>query len=266
VIDASRLVVATTANWIAAVRARESARPDRLFDDPFAGALAGPDGYAMMARSEQATGGENRMIPVRVRWFDDAIAAAVSEGIRTVVMLGAGLDTRPYRLDLTEEVHWYELDRRDVLDAKASVLARHPPRAVVSYVEADLGGGIPLEPFPDPVLCVAEGLFFYLAEPSIVDLLSRADALCPQGSVFLADVTGTAGLSGPAMRPYLDWCARTGSPPPFGCDDPGGLFARGGWRMVSASPPGAPDANFGRLRALPAGVLRGSTHFVRAAR
>ena len=69
-----------TAQWIAAVRARESARPDRLFDDPYAHALAGPDGYAAMARSEAAAGGENRMIPVRVRWFDDAIRSLSGSG------------------------------------------------------------------------------------------------------------------------------------------------------------------------------------------
>ena len=43
-----------TAHWIAAVRARESARTDRLFDDPYAHVLAGPDGHASMARSERA--------------------------------------------------------------------------------------------------------------------------------------------------------------------------------------------------------------------
>jgi methyltransferase (TIGR00027 family) len=255
--------VVNTAQWIAAVRARESARPDRLFDDPYAHTLAGLDGYATMDRSERAAGGENRMIPVRVRWFDDAILGLVAGGFRHIVMLGAGLDTRPYRLSPVNGIQWYELDRRDVLDAKASSL---PPLDFVTAVEADLARELPLAPFTDPVVWVAEGLFFYFAESSIVDLLRRAAKCSPGGGVFLADVMGTSGLSGPALRPYREWCERTGNPPPFGCDDPAGLFERGGWRLVAASPPGAPDANFGRLPPLPSGVLPGAPHFVRAAR
>ena len=115
------------------------------------------------------------------------------------------------------------------------------------------------------MLWVAEGLFFYLAESSIVDLLRGAALRSPGGGVFLADVMGTTGLDSPAMRPYRDWCERTGNPPPYGCDDPAALFERGGWRLVSASPPGAPDANFGRLPPLPACLVPGAPHFVRAA-
>jgi methyltransferase (TIGR00027 family) len=254
----------TTANWIAAVRARESSRPDRLFDDPYAEALAGPQGYAMMARSEQAAGGENRMVPVRVRWFDDAIIEAVASGIRTVVMLGAGLDTRPYRLPVFKDLHWYELDRRDVLEAKAAALAGIPPRATVTQLEADLTRELPLPVFEEPVVWVAEGLFFYFKESSIVDLLVNAARQCPQGSVFLGDVHGTAGLDSPAMRAYRQWCERTGNPPPYGCDDPSALFAKGGWRLVAASVPGAPDANFGRLPTVRPGLHPGAPHFVRA--
>ena len=66
-----------------------------------------------------------------------------------LVMLGAGLDTRPHRLLLTDQVHWYELDRRDVLEAMASALAGHAPRGVVTSVDADLArdptGGVPGE-------------------------------------------------------------------------------------------------------------------------
>jgi O-methyltransferase involved in polyketide biosynthesis len=50
-------VTTGTAFWIAAVRARESARPDRRFDDPHARSLAGERGVASMAASERAAGG-----------------------------------------------------------------------------------------------------------------------------------------------------------------------------------------------------------------
>jgi O-methyltransferase involved in polyketide biosynthesis len=56
-----------SAFWIAAVRARETERNDRLFNDPYARDLAGQRGFATMAASERASGGENAFIPVRVR-------------------------------------------------------------------------------------------------------------------------------------------------------------------------------------------------------
>ena len=64
-----------------------------------------------------------------------------------------------------------ELDRRDVLEAKDASL---PHAENVTAVEADLARELPLPPFEGPVLWVAEGLFFYVAEPSIVDLCCPA--------------------------------------------------------------------------------------------
>ena len=79
-----------TAKWIAASRARETLRPDRLFADPYAEALAGPEGRETMARSESIAGKENAFLPVRTRYFDDLLLAATRE-IGQVVLLGAGL-------------------------------------------------------------------------------------------------------------------------------------------------------------------------------
>ncbi|GAA5199008.1 SAM-dependent methyltransferase [Rugosimonospora acidiphila] len=270
-------VVAGSANWIAAVRARESRRPDRLFDDPFAERLAGERGFAAMAASERASGGENAFIPVRVRWFDDAVLRAVADGVRQVVLLGAGLDTRPYRLDLPGDLDWFELDRPEVFEAKAAVLGDPAsggavPRCRRGAVEADLAGdwasalvpaqgGVqdarprhqPAGPGPagfDPgrrTLWLAEGLFFYLAEESIVALLRAAGGLCGPDSLLLADIMSAGVTELPAMRSYRDHCARRGLPPPYGCDDPGALLLPGGWRLDAITTPGAPDANYGRL-------------------
>jgi methyltransferase (TIGR00027 family) len=120
--DSFVVVAAVSAYWIAAVRARETRRTDQLFSDPFAEKLAGERGFATMMASERQTGGENVTIPVRVRWFDDVTNDAVTAGIRQVVVAGAGLDTRPYRLDVPPDVDRYELDRPEVLADKESVL------------------------------------------------------------------------------------------------------------------------------------------------
>ncbi|NMO51209.1 SAM-dependent methyltransferase [Actinoplanes sp. TBRC 11911] len=258
-------MTAGSAQWIAAVRARESDCPDRLFSDPFAHDLAGPLGFERMAASERATGGENQFLPVRVRWFDDVTMAAVSDGVRQVVLLGAGMDTRAYRLELPSDLDWYELDRPEVLAGKtiaAPPLCRR--HAVGADLSANWAGSLLAAGFrrDTPTLWLAEGLFFYLTEAMIVAMLREAAVLSGPGSRVAADVMSATGLDTPAMRPYRAWCERNGMPPPFGSDDPVGLLSDGGWRADRVTAPGAPDANYGRLPESPDGVVPGRVHLV----
>jgi O-methyltransferase involved in polyketide biosynthesis len=81
--EAAGTAAAGTTAWIAAARARESARTDRLFDDPWAGLLAGDGGRIRLAAGERA-GGENTFLPVRTRYFDD-VPVAASGGRRWAV-------------------------------------------------------------------------------------------------------------------------------------------------------------------------------------
>jgi methyltransferase (TIGR00027 family) len=261
-------VVVGSAYWIAAVRARESARADRLFDDPFAARLAGERGVATMAASERASGGENRFIPVRVRWFDDAVLRAVADGCRQVVLLGAGLDTRPYRLDLPADLDWYELDRQEIFDDKEPVLAGAAPRCRRWTVAADLAGDWPaaltaagFSPERRTVW-VVEGLFFYLSDDAVLGLLRTAAGLCVPGSLFLADIMNAGVRDLPAIRARREYRARNGLPEPYGSDDPVALLGSGGWHAESITTPGAPDANFGRLPMVPGGVKPGWPHLV----
>ena len=89
-------LVGSTAHWTAAVRAKESERPDRLFDDPWAAALAGEAGMAWL---EPRTPDSLAPIVLRTRYFDDFLQRITRQsGIRQVVLLAAGLDTRAFRL------------------------------------------------------------------------------------------------------------------------------------------------------------------------
>jgi methyltransferase (TIGR00027 family) len=265
-------VTTSSAYWIAAVRARETEREDRLFADPYAADLAGQHGFATMAASERASGGENPFIPVRVRWFDDLAVTTTAAGVRQVVLLGAGLDTRPYRLDLPAGTDWYEVDRQEVFASKETALAGSTPRCqrhtVVADVASDwatplLDAGLDQS---EQTLWLAEGLFFYLTEEMIVEMLRTAARLCEPGSLFAADIIGTTGLDSPAMQTYRDWCAHNNVPPPFGADDPAALLSAGGWQIKVLTAPGAPDANYGRLRVQPAGLIPGRTHLLTAQR
>jgi len=242
----------STAKWIAAARARESARPDRLFDDPFAAALAGQAGFEMLARSEAASGGENVFLPIRTRYFDDLLARVAAD---QVVLPGAGMDTRAYRLPLPDGTQVFELDRADVLEekerilAEAGAVARSARHAIDvdltdAWTEELLAAGF--EPGRRSIW-IAEGLLFYLGGDEVRSLLENARSLAATGSVFAADVFGTGLLDQAQMQPRLRFLASAGRPPPFATDDPAGLLASCGWAGAEITEPGDRGGTYGRL-------------------
>jgi methyltransferase (TIGR00027 family) len=113
--------VAPTSRWMAAARARESERADRLFCDPLAAALAGPEGFAWLERMEFAaqSDGPGLYPVIRTRFFDDFLLDACRRlEVRQVVLAAAGLDTRAFRLNWPPGTRLFEMDLPEVLDAK----------------------------------------------------------------------------------------------------------------------------------------------------
>ncbi len=136
--------VAQTSRWMAAARARESERPDRLFDDPLAATLAGTEGFFWLDRMEPTGGfgGPALYVVVHTRFFDDFLLYACwGAGVRQIVLMAAGMDARAFRLDWPAGTRLYELDRPQVLAAKDDVLARvgAQPACERRTVGADLG-------------------------------------------------------------------------------------------------------------------------------
>ncbi|GAA1086197.1 class I SAM-dependent methyltransferase [Tsukamurella spumae] len=172
-----------TARWVAHHRAIETARPDALFHDPFAARLAGAEGAAIAEGAEPAAGGgDGWYLTARTVLIDEAVAAAIADGCDTVVNLGAGLDARPYRLDLPADLEWIEVDLPAILDHKAAILAAEAPRCLLRRVPLDLAGdGLAdlLAGLTDRrILVLSEGLVMYLS-PDAADGL--ADGLAAAG-------------------------------------------------------------------------------------
>ncbi len=248
--------VTGTALWIAAARARESARPDALFVDPWAAELAGPEGRDRLAASERASGQENPFLPVRTRFFDDLLTAAT--WAEQVVLLGAGMDTRAYRLDLRADTVVFEVDDPTIFAAKDLVLGAVAPRCERCEVHADLAdewrstlveaGFSPAR----PTLWLAEGLLFYLTPEAVGRLLSTAAQACRARALFAADIFGTGLLRLPGMRPLVEHRLASQRALPFCTDEPGELLGAHGWRAEALVRLGQPEANFGRLPAVPA--------------
>jgi methyltransferase (TIGR00027 family) len=115
--------IAITSLLVAAIRAEETKRTDRLFEDPFADALAGDEGRAALSKYRGSSAGASILIiEVRTRWFDEALARASDEGIRQFVILAAGMDARAYRLRWATETRVFEVDQAEVIAAKARTL------------------------------------------------------------------------------------------------------------------------------------------------
>ena len=248
-----------TARWIAAARARETSRPDRLFDDPWAAELAGPDGCAMLTAREP-DGTPNVYLPIRTRFFDDLIVGH-SVWASQVVLLGAGHDTRALRLALPAHTTIFGLDQPGVLDVTTQLIDRiradRPVSTTWIPVAVDLrahwhdhllgAGFVP----GSPCLWIAEGLFYYLTGDQVHDLLTTAARLSHARAVVGADTFGTGLLDLPSMRDHVESRRTAGMDPPFCTDDPTGLLQRAGWSLDQIVEPGQDAANFGRLPALP---------------
>jgi methyltransferase (TIGR00027 family) len=166
---------------VARVRALESARPDRLFEDPlaqtFADAFPRPPGSPGPAGGSAPSTRLALQIVVRTRFYDEYLVAATEGGCRQVVLVGAGLDTRAFRLAWPAGTVVYELDLPEVIEAKASVLARagarpQSDRRVVSVdLRQDWGTALVDAGFDgtSPTAWLIEGVLVYLdaaeAEP-----------------------------------------------------------------------------------------------------
>jgi len=157
-------------------RATESARPDALFRDPLAERLAGEHGRAIVARAPR-TYRNGWWLVARTKIIDDAIAKAITGGCDRVLNLAAGLDTRPYRLDLPADLSWVEADLPKLLAEKTQLLADQTPHCRLTRTAVDLADPHARDTFFNDALAGAkkalvltEGLLMYLEDRDVVAL------------------------------------------------------------------------------------------------
>ncbi|MFE3254477.1 class I SAM-dependent methyltransferase [Nocardia sp. NPDC059229] len=166
-----------TARWVAVYRAIESARPDALFRDPLAGMLAGDVGPVIAAETTRAMGDHGWPIVARTKLIDDMISSAINGGCDRVINLAAGLDTRPYRLDLPVDLTWIEADLPALLEEKKRLLDRYTPRCRLIRRAVDLSDSVARRAFLNNALAgaarafvITEGLVMYLQPDEVRQL------------------------------------------------------------------------------------------------
>jgi len=243
---------------MAAARARESERADRLFYDPLAAALAGSEGFAWLERMELAAGsggGPGLYAVIRTRFFDDFLLDACRRlGVRQVVLAAAGLDARAFRLDWPSQTRLYEMDLPEVLATKDEVIEE--AAAKPDCERRTVGVDLQQEAWPEALLAAGyrpesqsvwliEGLLFYLTRAAVYGLLGKVSALTATGSLLGLDVVNRGLFFSPvawSQQVALTW---RGAPGLFGTNDPETLMARHGWE-ADVTQLGEEGANFGR--------------------
>jgi methyltransferase (TIGR00027 family) len=186
--------VSDTARWTALFRATESARADALFSDPLAACLAGEQGRAIVAKTPM-TSRTGWWLVARTKIIDDAIAEAIANGCDRVLNLAAGLDTRPYRLNLPSDFLWFEADLPEILEEKTQLLADQTPRCRLTRSAVDLADPTARNAFFDQALdgatkalVLTEGLLMYLED---LDVTALSDALNrPEVGWWMFDFAG----------------------------------------------------------------------------
>jgi methyltransferase (TIGR00027 family) len=168
--------ISDTARWAAHYRARESDRPDAVFRDPFARRLAGARGQeiaeAMPYSERQAWAWV-----ARTYVFDQFISKQVAQGVDMVINLAAGLDARPYRMDLPTALNWIEVDFPAILAEKEAILKMEAPKCALERIALDLSNLTARRELfnqlgrkASKALIITEGLLVYLSEEEVIAL------------------------------------------------------------------------------------------------
>jgi methyltransferase (TIGR00027 family) len=206
--------VGSTAVMVAAARAVETGRPDALISDPYARLLvdgAGAGSWSSMlddSTAEKLAGIDPDIAgvfthmgnyqAVRTHFFDQFFAEASAAGIRQIVILASGLDSRAYRLQWPAGTRIFEIDQPKVLEYKAHKLAEHAvvPAAERFEVAVDLRFDWPaalkaagFDP-AQPTAWLAEGLLMYLPAEAQDRLFEDIGALSASGSRLSAETAG----------------------------------------------------------------------------
>jgi methyltransferase (TIGR00027 family) len=168
--------ISDTARWVAYFRARETQRPDALFRDPYAERLAGERGFRIANTLPDGNKHEWAWV-ARTYLFDRFVYRAIAEGAELVLNLAAGLDARPYRMQLSSGLQWVEVDLPDLISYKEDILANEKPRCHLERIPLDLSNKAERQAFfaeqdrhSKKIVAISEGLLIYFSAEEVASL------------------------------------------------------------------------------------------------
>lgn len=234
-----------TAESAAAFRAREALKPEgeRVCSDPLARHFIGPFYLAMgrfpwlarwfRGRGEKRFPGLGGAIVARTRYIDEHTVTCLASGVRQVVILGAGYDTRAYRLLAPAQgVKVFEVDHPATQTLKLAklreVLGNIPGH--VEFVPVDLGRDDLAKRLVEAgydrgsrTLFIWEGVSYYLPAAVVDRTLAFIARHSAAGSAVLFDFFPRSVIDGTSRRKEAIALRKAvqdrGEPLLFGLDD-----------------------------------------------
>ncbi|GAB1812651.1 class I SAM-dependent methyltransferase [Mycobacterium sp. MUNTM1] len=201
--------VGATATMVAAGRAMATKDPRGLINDPFAEPLVravGVDFFTKMMDGDLDVDAIENASPVRIqsmvdgmavrtKYFDDYFIASTGGGVRQVVILASGLDSRAFRLPWPAGTVVYEIDQPRVIEFKSSTLAdvgaapTASRRTIPIDLRADWPAALKAAGFDTtaPTAWLAEGLLIYLPPEAQDRLFDNITALSAPGSTIATE-------------------------------------------------------------------------------
>lgn len=231
------------AELIAVHRFMESQRPEgeRICYDPYAVHFISPQMMRTLeetardpARAKAVSEHYERLFPgltysirARVRYFDDFVKDSVDEGLEQLVILGAGYDTRAYRIPGLENAIVFELDHPSTQSAKIEKIKEifgrlpdHVRYVPVDLATEDLGQSLLAKGYDRSrkTLFLMEGLVMYLSLEAVDGMLAFIVENSDTGSAVLFDYFQGSVIDGTceAGRNIRDYVKQVGEPLLFG--------------------------------------------------
>lgn len=226
--------ISDTALWIAGYRAKETALPNPVFNDFLAARLAGDRGMQMAEDMPQAEAMFFAMV-VRTSGIDRLVTEAIAKGVDTVINLGAGLDTRPYRMSLPAELNWIEVDFPKIIDYKTRLITEKTVCRLQRYA-VDLSNDAEREKLftqlgqeTKKALIITEGVIGYLT-PEQASILSRSIYAIPSFQYWIMDFS-QGKMRNQYRKEIKEKLKHT--PLKFKADNQIAFFCNDGWKVSS---------------------------------
>lgn len=227
--------ISDTAHWVAYFRALETERPDALFHDPYAARLAGERGI-QIANTLPEGNKHDWAWAARTYLFDSFLSREIETGADLVVNLAAGLDARPYRMDLPPTLQWIEVDVAEIISYKEEILATDRPRCQLERIHLDLSNlearrtlFAELDCRATKIVVLTEGLLIYLATEEVSSLAKDLAAGCHYDS-WIIDLA-SAGQLRSMQRTTGRQLSKAGAAFKFGPTEGPGFFVPYGWEV-----------------------------------
>jgi methyltransferase (TIGR00027 family) len=228
--------IADTAIWAATYRAAETERPDALFRDVYARNFAGVRGQEIARKLEGPSRGDAWAWTMRTFLFDQFITEEISNGVDLVINLAAGLDARPYRLDLPLSLNWIEVDLPALLEFKEEMLGDVTPRCVLQRIPLDLADVEKrrelfgrLGRTSKRALIITEGLLVYFTSKDVGEL-ARDLAAIPAFQRWVLEIV-SPGLLRKLQKTIGRELNKAGAPLQFGPPEGPDFFRDHGWSV-----------------------------------